>query len=130
MSGRLLDTHATRMSFYSTEKMNVTQELKDYVRRQGLDYIINGIIDLKWNQSLKQYAVGVRWSGFSEAEASYEPFESFFKQVPLLEFLNKFSVDNPQLFLQFWKCHEKTIMQVIRKRSYNTDRYSFISKKR
>ena len=131
-SGRLLDAHVTRLSFYSTSEMNVTTELVEHISRQGLPMTIDSVIKLIYDEDRCIWLFEVKWSGFSSLENSFEPFDSFFNQVPLLvlDFLIDFSQEESSVFQLFWKKHQKQVVALCKKRKYNTEKYLFISKRR
>ena len=120
-SGKLLDAHVSRMSFYSTKEMDVTVELIEHTSRQGAEYVVDHLVDVVWNTTAKRFEFKVRWSGFTVTEQSLEPFSSLFPQVPLLilEFLEKKVLENPSIVNRLMNMHRGDILAMMKKRKYN-----------
>ena len=118
---RHLDAHVTRMSFYSNSQLNVTGELLDLISRQGLEYDIQELVDLKWNPDRKSFVVRTSWLGFSENEDTWEPFQSLLAQIPfmLLKFIDNFGQGNLTVFNKLWKVEKKNIVSVLRSKQYD-----------
>ena len=128
VSGKLWDVHVTRLSFYSTDRLNVSTDLTELISRQNLEYNIDFMDDIIWDTTRKDFTIKVHWSGFSEHEASYEPFGAMLEQVPLLvlDLLNDFSISKPDSFTKLWNKYEGDVLKKIRQKRYVMDNYHFI----
>ena len=95
---KIIIAHVDPLSFFSTKQMEVTGELKDLISREGLVYDIEEFLDVVWDPDLKTYVVKTKWVGFTEEEATFEPFKQLLDQVPtfLLSFLNDLFKQDPE----------------------------------
>ncbi len=109
------DAHVTRMSFYSTQQMEVGLDLRDLISRQGLRYDIEEILEMQYDDSGKEYKVLVRWLGFSEAESCWEPLFDLMNQVPrvVLDFLEDQSERDTEIFRKLWAEEEDKIVKCV-----------------
>jgi hypothetical protein len=72
--------HAARLLFYSDHLLQVTQQLVDHVARQGMLFSVDCIEDFR--DTSHGIEVLVKWLGFSNIEASWEPLTAMFADVP------------------------------------------------
>ena len=128
VSNRRIKSHVTRMSFYSTQQLEVTGDLRQLTARQGLEYPIDHIVGLE-PTGTNDVVVRVRWAGFQPEEDSYEPFGSFLTQVPLLvlQFLDKVYIDNPNgIFKRVWRKYGTRIKTTITLKKYEQKDFQFM----
>ena len=130
VSGRQIDAHVTRLSFYSNSQLNVTGDLIDLISRQGMEYDIYELSDLKWDEETKTFAIRTSWLGFQDQEDTWEPFQSLLDQIPLmlLKFIDDFGQQDEALFNRLWKQHGKRILTVISKQKYDFEKHFKIIK--
>ena len=130
VSGRQTDAHVTRLSFYSNSQLNVTGDLIDLISRQGMEYDIYELSDLKWDEETKTFAIRTSWLGFQDQEDTWEPFQSLLDQIPLmlLKFIDDFGQQDEALFNRLWKQHGKRILTVISKQKYDFEKHFKIIK--
>ena len=109
VKGHVFPAHVSRMDFFSDEKLQITEDLCNLVSKQGEELDISRIDDLRWNGGQKQFEFLVFWDGFGAAEATWEPLQSLFPQVPVLvlQFLKGFQ-DKP-LVRKLWNKHKALI---------------------
>lgn len=132
LTGKEFPAHISRMDFYSDDKLEVSEELKALLSRQGFsEYVIEKIGKLEYNKTYKRYEFLVHWSGFDEIEDSLESFESLFNQVPILvlEFLNMYFKNEPELVTACVQQYNKLITTMIQKKKLNTDEFLFLKKR-
>ena len=127
-SGKQIEAHVTRMSFYSTKQMHVTGQLKELITREGMMYEVDQLKNILWDTQKERYLVEVSWRGFSELEVSFEPFKELLEQIPLmvLEYLNAFVKDKPHDFDIFWEREKSVILKTIQTKKYEKARFHFI----
>ncbi len=111
---RTSEVHATRLSFYSDGKLDVTGRLIDLISKQGDIYEIEELLEIQWEERTKTGKVLVQWRGFTEVENSWEPFDGLLKQVPalVLEALSKMENHNPSGYKLLLKENEKRINEI------------------
>lgn len=126
---KVIEAHVDRLSFYSTEKLNVTGDLLDLVSREGLEYEISRFVDVVWSADKKVYVIKTVWAGFGEKEATYEPIESLLKQVPsfLLEFLNDQYLKGNKVIGKLYKKERKTILDCIKRNKFDQKSFDFVT---
>ena len=86
--------HAERLKFYSDSKLDITEELLQTVEHNDPHYYtVTQILDLRFNESTKNFEVKCKWRGFSDDEYTWEPFNIIREDIPdmLEKFLQNFS---------------------------------------
>ena len=130
VSQGILEAHIDRLSFYSTQQLNVTGDLLDLISREGIDYEISEFVDILWDEEAKTHVVKTLWSGFAETEATYEPFRSLLDQIPLflLKFLNSFFLRGNKQKIEGLLRKEKTfIIKVIKRNKLDMKSFDFMN---
>ena len=119
VNSEVIDAHVTRLEFYSTESMNETQELKEDIMSQQV-YQIETLEEIIYDEHQKEYVVKVKWQGFSEVEATFEPFRTLLPQIPrwLLGFLENLKSEQPKKFENIWKKEKRLISKIASKAGY------------
>jgi hypothetical protein len=129
ISHKILEAHIDRLSFYSTDQLNVDVALMDLISREGLAYEISEFLDIVWDEDTKRFLVKTAWTGFSKVEATFEPFASILKQVPLLllNFLNcLYRQGNKTKVKKIFAKEKKLIMGAISNHGYDIETFDFI----
>ena len=65
-------------------QLDTTEEILRHVQRQKVLYSIEKLLDLRYEKSLKEWQVLVKWQGFEDFEDSWEPVKSLKKDIPRL----------------------------------------------
>ena len=114
VSKKVWDAHVTRLSFYSTKQMHVTGDLLQLIAVNGINYEIQEILDIIWDADKQQHVVKIHWLGFTELEASFEPFKEIFEQVPvlILNFLENFAEREPDRYQTLVTKEQRLIEQM------------------
>lgn len=126
---RIFEAHVDRLSFYSTKQLHLSGELLDLISREGLEYDIQEILDVIWDEDKAIYVVKTLWSGFNENEATYEPFDSLLKQVPLflLKSLNGIYLrGDEEKIRDLYEKEKEKILACIRRHKYKMKSFDFI----
>jgi hypothetical protein len=71
--------HAQCLKLYSDSSLNVTDALRTNIGLQGLPYEIDTIIGHRLHNGSVEFHV--RWLGFDDAENTWEPFASLFRDA-------------------------------------------------
>ena len=81
--------HANRLRLYSDRHLEITETLKDSIFHNSGSYnIVEEILELRFNQELRQHQVLIRWKGFDDEQPGWEPLDTIAQDIP--DFLEKF----------------------------------------
>jgi RNase H-like domain found in reverse transcriptase/Integrase zinc binding domain/Integrase core domain len=124
---KIIVAHVDRLSFFSTDQMDVTGELTELIAREGLLYEIEDFLDILWDPDLKTYVVQTKWLGFSRQEATFEPIRHLLEQVPkaLLLFLNDLFKSDPVKVKRIFEHERDAILKFITRNDAGV--YDFIT---
>ena len=95
-TGRIKEVHASRLKFYNDTLMNVTQELKEYLKYQNATlYLVDQLKELAKTRRTG-FKVLVSWVGFP-GEDTWEPLRDLYQDVPIRVrgFINSILDSNP-----------------------------------
>ncbi|KAF1314579.1 hypothetical protein FI667_g16581, partial [Globisporangium splendens] len=84
LTGAKYDVHGSRLKYYREGDLNVSAELREHVAIQGIVLEVRAIVDHRLNRSSNEWELCVAWRGLQDAENSWEPLESIFRDVPAL----------------------------------------------
>ena len=109
--------HATRLKYYADASLNVTEQLREHVINQGVDFEIAEFKDLRFNNTMNRFEILVGWSGFEAAEDSWEPFLELWKNTYflLLDFLLSLDGAKFNLLKRLCQKNKKIILEKGRK---------------
>jgi hypothetical protein len=83
LTKKQLEAHATRLRYYSDAKLNVDECIIDALTTQALyEFFVSKILSHRFDKSALTFEFEVKWSGFSELEASWEPLANLVVDVP------------------------------------------------
>ncbi|XXQ37922.1 reverse transcriptase [Plasmodiophora brassicae] len=86
--------HGSRMRLYADSNLNLTEELKAQIAYDNSTWEIDGISDARVNNSNQTVELLVRWRGFSDDEALWEPAQVIIEDAPSM--VKEFISENPQ----------------------------------
>lgn len=88
--------HASRLKFFAAVDFNMTQDLLDHIAYVEGGYLVEALIDCKFDRTSKQWLIQVKWMGLDTIENSWEPLDILLEDVPKLvhAFVEKNSVSN------------------------------------
>ena len=101
INGKHITVHQSRLKFYSDDQLNINDEILEYISNQGLDLIIQNILDHRYNESLKRYEFLVKWEGLETFENSWESLTRLIKDV------------KKQVLLYSKQCNDKQFIKVV-----------------
>ena len=84
--------HASRLKMFAASDLMVTQNLIDHISYVEGGYLVEALVDCKFDRATKQWFVLVKWVGIDELENSWEPLIVMLEDVPKL--VHKFLKDN------------------------------------
>lgn len=78
----LSTVHAQRLKFYHDSSLNVTSDLLHNIALTGNTYVIEQIDDIRIDPVSGDVQLHVRWLGFQDDDATWEPFETIKDDTP------------------------------------------------
>ena len=111
------DAHSTRLKFYHDQSLDVTDELKQHVSEQGMEYEISQFKGIRFNNMMNRYEILVSWMGFEECESSWEPFTTLWDGTYFLltEFFKSLSGSDRNVLQKLCRKHKKLILEKAKK---------------
>ncbi|GMF56027.1 unnamed protein product [Phytophthora fragariaefolia] len=88
ITGQRREAHASRLKFYVDASMDVSEDLLRHVAHNSEGHVVEELLNVRYNPTLKQHDIEVRWRGLSEAEGSWEPATTLLQDVPTVELQN------------------------------------------
>ena len=82
--GSIATRHASRLRWYHDASLNVTAELLDDVAHAAGGHLVKSILAVTQDRDTKKWKVHIRWHGLEDVEASWEPLETMWEDIPLL----------------------------------------------
>eukprot|EP00644_Phytophthora_capsici_P019272 jgi/Phyca11/132445/e_gw1.167.10.1 len=82
LTGDEYDVHGSRLKFYHDSDLNVTAEIRQHVRNQGIVLDVRDVLQHRFNETTQEWELLVAWRGLQDEENSWEPFESMKRDVP------------------------------------------------
>ncbi|GMF45863.1 unnamed protein product [Phytophthora fragariaefolia] len=93
ITGQRREAHASRLKFYADASMDVSEHLLRHVAHNSEGHVVAELLNARYNPTLKQHEIELRWRGLSEAEDSLEPAITLLQDVPTVAraFVKKYS---------------------------------------
>jgi hypothetical protein len=82
ISGKLDTVHVERLRRYHDGSLNVTTDLLDQIRHDGHGYEVAELVAHR--KVASGWELKVRWLGYEEADATFEPIIQLYKDVPAM----------------------------------------------
>lgn len=79
-----MQVHPSRLKYYSDDKLQVTEELREYISNQGQILDIKQILDHRWSKAKQDYELLIEWDGLEAIENSWETFTDIARDVHVL----------------------------------------------
>lgn len=76
--------HASRLQLYRDKQLEVTSDLLDHIRHGEGGHLVQKLVELRRNPTTKGWEIQVLWVGLDPIEATWEPVEALYQDVPLL----------------------------------------------
>jgi hypothetical protein len=85
ITGKPLTSHATRLQFYSSDQLEMTDLLVDTLAAQDSSlFSIERILEHQYDRPSMSFEFKIHWQGFADEEDSFEPFTSVYVAAPKL----------------------------------------------
>jgi hypothetical protein len=82
--GTVTRHHASRLKLYAAKDAQVTQDLLDHVAYVEGGYMVEKLLDCRFDKPTKAWKIQVKWFGLEEAENTWEEASTLFEDVPVL----------------------------------------------
>lgn len=76
--------HSSRLRFYKDKSLQVNVQLKRFVVNQGTIMEVEQILNERFNKEFDRNEVLVKWRGFQDLEATWEPKDVIVQDVPAI----------------------------------------------
>ena len=89
--GSITIRHSSRLQLYHDATLDVTSELLDDVAYAAGGHLVERVLAIAEDRDTKKWKVNIKWHGLEDVEASWEPLEVMWEDIPLLikEWLKK-----------------------------------------
>jgi hypothetical protein len=83
--------HSTRLRFFHDASLDITADLHAHLAHQNQCYEVKALRQLRYDSEAKAFSVLVSWSGFEEADDTWEPLLTLHQDIPreILDFLRR-----------------------------------------
>lgn len=83
VTGNESEWHAENLKRYADKDLVVTDQLVEFAAQGGRGYVVEAILNHRWNPDLRQWELEILWEGYPRDEATWEPFVNVNEDVPV-----------------------------------------------
>ncbi|CEO95676.1 hypothetical protein PBRA_009684 [Plasmodiophora brassicae] len=99
LTERHFNAHSQRIRRYADADLNRTVDLKRHLQHADNQLLVDDLLDCRVDRETQELQIKVLWSGFDEAEATWEPARVIYEDVPELvqKLIRRLGDDHPQV---------------------------------